>query len=122
VSSGGPGDIFTADLGSGYDLAIASQIYHHFDVGQNVKLSRRILESLRPGGELVIHDAIPDEQRAERSFPLFFAVVMLATTDHGDTFTFAQYREMLERAGFVDVALHQPPVMPTQVVTARRPG
>lgn len=116
-----PGSIFEVDWGRDHDIAIASQIYHHFDLEQNLMLSRRILASLRPGGELVIHDAIPDEARTERSFPLVFAVVMLATTDHGDTFTFEQYRDTLERAGFAEVTLHQPPMMPSQVITARRP-
>jgi SAM-dependent methyltransferase len=117
-----PGNIFDVDFGSGYDIAIASQIYHHFDLEQNLALSRRILASLRPGGELVIHDAVPDERRAERPFPLVFAVVMLATTDHGDTFTFAQYRDVLERAGFTEIGLHAPPMLPSQVITARKPG
>lgn len=117
-----PGSIFDVDFGSGYDIAIASQIYHHFDLEQNLAFSRRILASLRPGGELVIADAVPDERRAERAFPLVFAVVMLATTDHGDTFTFAQYRRLLEQAGFTDVVLHSPPMMPSQIITARRPG
>jgi 2-polyprenyl-3-methyl-5-hydroxy-6-metoxy-1,4-benzoquinol methylase len=117
-----PGSIFEADFGSGYDVAIASQIYHHFDLEQNLVFTRRILASLRPGGELVINDVVPDENRAARSFPLVFALVMLTTTDHGDTFTFAQYRGLLERAGFTAIELHEPPMMPSQVITARKPS
>ena len=48
------GDMFTTDLGAGYDVATAFQILHHFDEDVNVELLTRAHEALRDGGTIAI--------------------------------------------------------------------
>jgi len=116
-----PGDIFTDDLGSGYDLVLAVNIYHHFSLAKNLELSRRLAASTAPGGVLVLVDMVPDEAREHERFALMFALTMLIWTREGDTFTLSEYKQMLEPAGFRDIALKVAPgPMPTQAIVARR--
>lgn len=99
------GDIFTDDLGSGYDLILAPNIYHHFSLEKNLELSRRLHAAAVPGGALVIVDMVPDEAREKERFALAFALTMLIWTRDGDTYTLSEYRKMLEPAGFREVKL-----------------
>jgi SAM-dependent methyltransferase len=53
------GDALTDDFGSAaYDLVLIAQLVHHFDEAQNRDLVRRADRALRPGGCLVILDAL----------------------------------------------------------------
>ncbi|HUY39829.1 MAG TPA: class I SAM-dependent methyltransferase [Candidatus Binataceae bacterium] len=99
------GDIFADDLGSGYDLILAPNIYHHFSLEKNLELSRRLYAAAAPGGALVIVDMVPDEAREKDRFALAFALTMLIWTRDGDTYTLSEYRKMLEPAGFREVKL-----------------
>jgi len=42
--------------------------------------------------------------------------VMLAGTDSGDAYTFAQYQGMFSNAGFAKTTLHPVPEVPQQVL------
>jgi len=101
------GDIFKVDFGNNFDIAIASFIFHHFDLENCEILAKRISHALKPGGTLVLHDYIPDEERSDSYDPLLFAVLMLAWTNGGDTYTFSQYQTILEKAGFHRLRLYQ---------------
>jgi hypothetical protein len=49
-----------------------------------------------------------------------FSLVMLAHTDAGDAYTFAEYQEMFSAAGFKSCSLHPVPELPQQVVVAEK--
>lgn len=100
-----PADIFSHDLGGGYDLVFAVNIYHHFSIEKNLELSRRLHAAAAPGAVLMIVDMVPDESRETSRFALAFALTMLIWTRDGDTYTLSDYRKMLEPAGFRDVKL-----------------
>jgi SAM-dependent methyltransferase len=56
------GDALRDDLGCEvYDLVLIAQLAHHFDDTTNRELTRRAARSLRPGGALVILEAIRGE-------------------------------------------------------------
>lgn len=95
-----PGDIFKTNLRNSFDIAIASFIFHNFDHDKCFTLAKRIFKVLKPSGFLILHEYIPDEKRSERYDPLLFAVLMLALTKGGDTYTFSQYQTILRKAGF----------------------
>lgn len=116
-----PGDIFTDDLGGGYDLVLAAHIYHHFSIDRNLELSRRLYHATAPGGVLVIVDMIPDENRESERFALAFALTMLIWTRDGDTYTLSEYERMLKPAGYRDIELK--PMAgpnPARAIVARR--
>jgi SAM-dependent methyltransferase len=116
-----PGDIFSDDLGAGYDLVLAVNIYHHFNIDKCIALSRRLYDATAPGGVLVVVDAVPDEKREEDRFGLTFALTMLIWTHEGDTYTLSQYQRMLRAAGYHDIELRSlPGPTPQQAVIARK--
>ena len=95
-----PGDIFSSDWGSGYDLILLPNIYHHFDEADCMRLSRRVREALKPGGAAVVVEFVPDDARETAAMPLLFALVMLTHTPKGTTYSEADFRRFLGAAGF----------------------
>jgi hypothetical protein len=116
-----PGDIFKDDLGAGYDLVLAVNIYHHFNIEQCTELTRRLYSATASGGALVIVDAVADEKRETERFALVFALTMLIWTEDGDTYTLAEYARMLNGAGYREVEMRRlPGPAPQQAVLARK--
>ena len=64
---------------------------------------------MKEGGQLLIAEIVPDDERREALLPLLFAVNMLAMTTDGDTFTMSQYRQWLQDAGFKEVITVEAP-------------
>ena len=95
------GNFRRGDLGeANFDLGILGHICHSEGAARTQKLFARVHRALKPGGLILIAEMIPDNDRRAASFPLLFAVNMLVNTEEGDTFTFAEYRQWLEAAGF----------------------
>ncbi len=105
-----PGSAFEAELGRDYDWVLLPNFLHHFDIATCEGLLRRVRAALRDDGqnqgEVAILDFIPDEDRLGPPRAALFALVMLANTPEGDTYTYAQLEEMLRHAGFGDAELH----------------
>ncbi|HUA33163.1 MAG TPA: methyltransferase [Candidatus Binataceae bacterium] len=116
-----PADVFNDDLGSGYDLVMAVNIYHHFSPDKCIELSRRLHDAAAPGAHLAMVDMIPDESREKNQFALAFALTMLIWTHEGDTYTLSEYRKILESGGWHDIEFK--PVsgpMPSQLIIAKQ--
>jgi 2-polyprenyl-3-methyl-5-hydroxy-6-metoxy-1,4-benzoquinol methylase len=104
------GDAFGVDWGGGYDLVLLANILHHFDHAACVALLRRVRDSLAPGGRAAIVEFIPNEDRVTPPIPASFAFMMVATTQHGDAFTEAEYAAMARDAGLrAEAAVSLPP-------------
>jgi hypothetical protein len=69
---------------------------------------------------VVVIEFIPNDDRVSPPDAATFALVMLATTPAGDAFTYAEYDEMLRRAGFARTTLHELPMSPQRVIVAAR--
>lgn len=102
-----PGDLFHDDLGSGYDLVLAVNIFQIYGPEKVTELARRLRGAMAPGGLLVIVGPIPDEGREHSRFPLMFGLNMLIFTQQGDAYTFGEYRQMLDAAGFSAMELRE---------------
>lgn len=83
-----------------FDLAVLGNICHALGPFATESLIRQMGRCLRPGGELVIVDFVPDDHRSKAGWPLIFAVNMLISTPEGDVFTAAQYKDWMHQAGF----------------------
>lgn len=115
-----PGDAFTTDLGSGYDLVLLTNFLHHFDAPTCKGFLARVHRALAPGGRAVAVEFVPDEDRVSPPEAATFALVMLATTPAGDAFTDREYDRMFRAAGFSATALRELPMSPQRVVIAER--
>ncbi len=114
------GNAFEANLGSGYDYVLLTNIFHHFDPPTCEKLMKRVHAALKPGGQAITVEFVPNEDRVSPAMPAMFSLVMLATTDAGDAYTLPEYEKMFCNAGFAKTTLHQIPDMPSQVLISEK--
>jgi len=96
------GDLRTGPLGEGYDLVLVSAICHMLGEDENQDLLARCAQALAPGGRVAIREFILDPDRAGPPVAALFALNMLVGTARGNTYTEAEYRDWLARAGFRD--------------------
>jgi 2-polyprenyl-3-methyl-5-hydroxy-6-metoxy-1,4-benzoquinol methylase len=115
-----PGSAFEADLGSGYDLVLLTNIFHHFDVPACQTLMRRVHAALKPGGKAVTLEFVPNEDRVTPPAAAAFALNMLVGTDAGDAYTFSEYAKMFANTGFANTDLHPVTGMPQQVLLSEK--
>lgn len=115
-----PGSAFEVDWGGPYDIVLLTNFLHHFDEPTCERIARLAHQSLAPGGKAVTLEFIPNDDRISPPGAATFALTMLATTGHGDAYTFAEYEKVFARAGFVRSEFH--PLQPTmqQVVISHR--
>lgn len=115
-----PGDAFTVDFGSGYDVVLLANILHHFDRPTGIALLQKAHAALKPGGRAVTLEFIPDADRVTPAPAATFAMAMLALTKGGDAYTFAELEEMCAAAGFAASELHDLPPSFERVVISTR--
>jgi len=92
-------DFFREPLPAGFDAVLLSQILHDWRPARGAELLALARASLRPGGVLLIHEKLVDD---DGRGPLANALVdldMLVWTD-GQQYTRAQLRALIEAAGF----------------------
>ena len=115
-----PGSAFEAEMGTGYDYALLTNIFHHFDTAGCETLMRRVHAALKPGGKAITLEFVPNDDRVTPPTAAAFSLIMLANTDAGDAYTFSEYEKMFRNAGFAKSALHPVPEMPQQVIVSEK--
>ena len=115
-----PGSAFEAELGIGYDVALLTNIFHHFDCETCIALMKRVYEALKPEGIAVTLEFVPNEDRVTPTTAAEFSLLMLAGTDAGEAYTFSEYREMFATAGFARTSLHAVPESPEQALVSEK--
>lgn len=94
------GNAFDVEYGDGYDVVLLTNFLHHFDKPTNETLLRKIHKSLADGGRVLTLEFVPNDDRVSPPMEATFSLVMLAGTPAGDAYTFAEFKEMFENAGF----------------------
>jgi SAM-dependent methyltransferase len=93
------GDFHEDELPCCYDVAWLSHILH----GEGPESCQRIIEktvdALEPGGLLLVHEFILDEDKAGPLFPALFSLNMLSGTPAGRSYSRSELEAMLEMAG-----------------------
>jgi SAM-dependent methyltransferase len=92
-----PGDMFSGKLPTA-DVVLLSNILHDWDVPECQELVRRCVEALNPGGRLIIHDALLND---EHDGPLAIALYSAAlfTLTEGRAYSAAEYDSWMQDAG-----------------------
>lgn len=114
------GSAFDVELGSEYDAVLIPNFLHHFDAATCISFLRKVHASLREGGHVAIVEFVPHPDRVTPTDAAAFSLVMLATTAAGDAYTFAEFDQMLDAAGFSSTAAHPLPPSAATVLIARR--
>ncbi len=113
------GDMFADELPKGADVVHLSWILHDWDDERCARLLASCFEALPSGGTILLGEALVDEAGGSPA-PALMSLNMLVATDGGRERTAAQYRLLLEGAGFVDVRTKKLEGM-RDLVTARKP-
>ncbi len=108
-----------------YDLVLASNFCRFESEAGNRKLFQKAYAALKPGGQFVVNDFLPNEERTGPTFALRFSVYTLTHTPGGECWTLSQYSEWLKAAGFISIETHSdiPKTLPgTTLVIAKKPS
>lgn len=115
-----PGSAFEVDFGTGYDIILITNFFHHFDIPTCETLMKRVHAALAPDGRAVTLDFVPNDDRVTPPDTAAFSLVMLASTRSGDAYTFAEYDAMFRNAGFSSSELIPLPPLPNQMIVSTR--
>ncbi len=117
------GDFFEDDLGRGYDVVLLFDVVHMFEAERNGALVRRLAESLRPGGRLIVMDQLAGRVRGATAraaarltaLNLFvgtggqtYAAGEIEAWMRGAGLTKTEHRRLLRTPGFGLVSGHKP--------------
>ncbi len=94
------GDFYRDPLPTGADFAWLSAIAHQNSRQQNRELFAKVWAALEPGGRIGIRDVVMEPCRTRPLQGALFAVNMLVNTEGGGTYTFQEFTEDLQLAGF----------------------
>ncbi len=115
------GDFYRDELPPGHDLAFVSAIIHQNSLEENAELYAKVFRALEKGGRIVIRDHVMEPGRTRPRNGAVFAVNMLTGTSDGGTYTFAEIREGLSRAGFTRIRLFKTGEQMDAMVEAFKP-
>jgi 2-polyprenyl-3-methyl-5-hydroxy-6-metoxy-1,4-benzoquinol methylase len=116
-----PGSAFEAEIGQGYDAVLVTNFLHHFDPPANESLLKKFFAAMNPGAQLVLLEVVPNEDRVSPPYSAMFSMTMLANTEHGDAYTFAELSRMCSNAGFANMKFIQLEAGPNSLVAASKP-
>ena len=98
------GDYHESELGEeAFDVVWLSHILHSDGPEACRALLKKAVAALEPGGRIMIHDFLLDDDLAGPLFPALFSLNMAVGTDEGRAYSAAQIAELLGELGVVDV-------------------
>jgi len=115
-----PGDLDSADFGSGYHIATLGHIFHSEGEKRSKELIAKTFNALAPGGTIVVQEFLVNKERTGPPNGLIFAVNMLINTDDGSTWSFEEIGSWLTDDGFVNPRTVDAPG-PSPLILATKP-
>jgi cyclopropane fatty-acyl-phospholipid synthase-like methyltransferase len=117
-----PGDMFEVPLGGPYDVAMVTNVLHHFAPERGVTLLRRVADARAEDGRLVLVGFVTGDGQppARDAAAHLFSVLMLVWTQAGEVHSEATYQQMLDAAGFSTGQFHPVPNLPLFVIVSER--
>ncbi|MGW4132953.1 methyltransferase [Amycolatopsis japonica] len=113
------GDMFEVGLGGPYDVALVTNVLHHFSVEKATELLTRVHGAVRHDGQLVtVGFTIGDEPPEREPVPHLFSVLMLAWTTGGQVHTEQEYERILRDSGFTPPREYRLPGVPMRVLVS----
>jgi ubiquinone/menaquinone biosynthesis C-methylase UbiE len=97
------GDFLENPIPGSYDAAWLSQILHGEGPEDCLKIIQKTVSALKPGGLIMIHEFLLNDQMDGPLFPALFSLNMLGQTDKGRSYSQGQLAAMLRSAGVIDI-------------------
>jgi 2-polyprenyl-3-methyl-5-hydroxy-6-metoxy-1,4-benzoquinol methylase len=117
-----PGSAFDVDFGGPHDIVLLTNFLHHFDPPTCEDLLRKCRAALVPGGRVAALEFVPNPDRVSPPMPAAFALIMLASTPAGDSYTYPEYQRMFQNAGLTDLDIHPVANAPHHIVVGHAPA
>lgn len=95
-----PGSAFEVEFGDDYDLVLIPNFFHSFDLPTCEQFMRKVYQALKPGGGAVTVEFVPNSDRVTPPETAAFSLNMLMMTPAGDAYTWAEYQQIFQAAGF----------------------
>jgi SAM-dependent methyltransferase len=102
------GDMFEADLGGPYDVALVAQIVHHLAPEDAVRLLRRAAAAVRPGGVVAVYEQERPEPGKRGHAIGVLTGLMFYAYSRARTYSAEEVRGFLREAGLRDVKVRKP--------------
>jgi ubiquinone/menaquinone biosynthesis C-methylase UbiE len=100
-----PGNLLTDEFpDEQFDVVLFGAILYYFKPEDVIAVLRRAHHALKSDGLVVIRSLIADEERCQNEMALVLALELLHDAPHGEVYTFSEYKDFLETAGFTDVS------------------
>ena len=99
------GDYNKDSLPKDYDLVLLSDIMGQNTNEENLILIKKVYRILNPNGVLLIRDYVMNELHTYPPDGTLFSMLMLVETQGVGTYSFSEYKELLQDAGFLDINL-----------------
>jgi hypothetical protein len=84
---------------SGFDVAWLSHILHAEGMEGCMTILRKAVQSLNPGGKLLVQEFILNDAKDGPSVPALFSLNMLLVTSSGRSYSEGELKRMMEEAG-----------------------
>lgn len=97
------GDYDSQEIRGRYDVVWLSQILHGEGPEAAQRIIRKAVSALEPGGLILIHEFLLNQEMDGPLFPALFSLNMLLGTDQGQSYSELQVVEMLAKAGVRDI-------------------
>ena len=98
-------NMFTEDWPKGYDAILFTNIFHDWSDDDCRVLCQKAYESLKPGGMILIQEALLNEDNAGPLWTEHWSLAMTLFTD-GKQFKGSEMIDILDNTGFHDVSIH----------------
>jgi len=97
------GNYLREEIPGTYDAAWMSHILHGEGPEDCIKILKKTVSALRPGGMVYVHDFILDDTLAQPLFPAIFSLNMLVNTSKGQSYSESQIKTMLSESGVKEI-------------------
>lgn len=115
------GNFLFDPLPEGFDAVWMSHILHGESAAACSELVTKASKSLNPGGLLIIHDFILENDRTAPVFPALFSLNMLLGTDGGQSYSEEELQNMLKNAGISEIKrIRLPEPNPSGIIIGRK--
>jgi SAM-dependent methyltransferase len=116
------GNALEVDWPDGQDAVLFSYVSGSVSAESVAELYRRAHGALRPGGQVLIHDFMVDDDRSGPPLPALWALQHFAFTPGGVALTPGFVSGLLEEAGFEEASVAAFVPGMTRLARARKPG
>jgi hypothetical protein len=97
------GDFQSDTIDGCYDVAWLSHVLHGEDASGCASMLQKAVAALEPGGLLLVHEFVLEDNRKAPVFPALFSLNMLLGTPSGKAYSESEIVALLNGAGLVDI-------------------